>query len=243
MEWEKGEAIWKQIGRFLLQDITGGTYKPGEKLPTENEIAKRFQVNRHTVRSAIAALTEDNVLRVEQGRGTFVQETVLDYPLGNRTRFSQIVSGRHRLPDKHLVESKIEFANKQVLKRLMLSGKTKVIRLESVSEADGIALAYSVSYLPAVRFKGIEKIFTKTKSLTEALKQYGLEDYTRKNTRITAHMPDRRTSEFLRQSKNKPVLITESVDIDTNGLAIQFGITHFASERVQLFVENKNINF
>ena len=77
MEWEKGEAIWKQIERQLLRDIAQGMFKPGEKLPTEKELAARFEVNRHTVRSAIAALTEANVTRVEQGRGTFVQEAVL----------------------------------------------------------------------------------------------------------------------------------------------------------------------
>ncbi len=242
MEWEKGEAIWKQIGRHLLQDITAGIYKPGEKLPTENELAKRFGVNRHTVRSAIAALTEDNVMRVEQGRGTYVQETVLNYPLASRTRFSQIVSGRHRLPDKHLIESETETASKQVAKQLMINRDAKVIRLESVSKADGISLAYSISYLPAARFKGIEKVFAETKSLTEALRQFGLNDYTRKNTCITAQMPDRRTAELLQQSKNKPVLITESTDIDPTGKVIQFGITRFASERVQLFVENEDVN-
>ncbi|KLN59794.1 GntR family transcriptional regulator [Kiloniella spongiae] len=242
MEWEKGEAIWKQIGRHLLQDITAGVYKPGDKLPTENELAKRFGVNRHTVRSAIAALTEDNVMRVEQGRGTFVQENLMDYTLGSRTRFSQIVSGRHRLPDKTLLSSEREKATRQVAKRLMVAIDEKVIKLEAVSHADGVALAHSISYLPALRFKGIEKVFAETKSLTEAFKHFGLNDYTRKNTRITAQMPSKRTAELLQQAKNKPVLITESVDVDATGKAIQFGITHFASERVQLFVDNESVN-
>ncbi|MDV7340324.1 phosphonate metabolism transcriptional regulator PhnF [Terasakiella sp. A23] len=238
MEWEKGEAIWKQIERQLLRDIAQGMFKPGEKLPTEKELAARFEVNRHTVRSAIAALTESNVTRVEQGRGTFVQEAVLDYPLGTRTRFSQTVSGRHRLPDKLLIKASVEKASKTVAKNLEIKIATPVVRLESISVADDIPLGHSVSYLPADRFKGIEKIFEETKSLTESFKHYDIRDYTRKYTRIIAQLPTANIATLLKQAKNKPILQTESVDVDVVGQPIEYGITSFSSDRVQLLVNN-----
>jgi len=236
MEWERGETIWKQIQRQLLRDIAQGIYKPGEKLPTENELAKRFEVNRHTVRSAIAALTESNVTRVEQGRGTFVQEAILDYPLGNRTRFSQTVSGRHRMPDKKLIKTEMLKASKSIAKQLNLKTGEPIIRLESLSIADDIPLAHAVSYLPEQRFKGIEKIFSETKSLTEAFKTYQILDYTRKYTRIIAQMPSAHIASMLKQAKNKPILQTESVDVDTIGTPIEYGVTSFSSDRVQLLV-------
>ncbi len=117
MDWKKGEAIWKQIERALRDDIVRGLYKPGEKLPTENELAKRFDVNRHTLRRAISALNDANVTLVEQGRGIFVREQMLDYPLGNRPRFTQIVSSRHRLPDKILIKSETLKATPVVAKK------------------------------------------------------------------------------------------------------------------------------
>ncbi len=238
MEWEKGEAIWKQIERQLLRDIAQGMFKPGEKLPTEKELAARFEVNRHTVRSAIAALTESNVTRVEQGRGTFVQEAVLDYPLGSRTRFSQIVSGRHRLPDKVLIKTVVEKASKTIAKNLELRIATPVIRLESISVADDIPLAHSVSYLPEERFKGIEKVFEETKSLTESFKHFEIRDYTRKHTRIIAQLPAAHVATLLKQARNKPILQTESVDVDVVGKPIEYGLTSFSSDRVQLLVQN-----
>ncbi len=237
MEWQKGEAIWKQIERQLLRDIAQGMFKPGEKLPTENELAKRFEVNRHTVRSAIAALTEANVTRVEQGRGTFVQEALLDYPLGNRTRFSQIVTGRHRLPDKQLIKSEIIDAPKAIAKHLEIPIGSAVIYLESISVADDIPLAHSISYLPQNRFKGIDEIFIETKSLTESLKSYGIYDYTRKQTRIIAQIPSAKIANLLRQAKNKPILQTESIDVDVVAKPIEFGVTSFSSDRVQLLVQ------
>ncbi len=237
MEWEKGEAIWKQIERQLLRDIAQGLFKPGEKLPTEMELAARFHVNRHTVRNAIKALTDSNVTRVEQGRGTFVQEVILDYPLGSRTRFSQIVSSRHRMPDKSLIKASVEKASKTIARNLQIRPATPVIRLESLSIADGIPLAHSISYLPEERFQGIEKIFAEKKSLTESLKAYEVRDYTRKFTRIIAQMPSAKLAGLLKQAKNKPILQTESVDVDVVSKPIEYGITSFSSERTQLLVK------
>ena len=132
MDWEPGLSIWKQIEKQLLADISGGVFAPGDKMPTEMELVRRFGVNRHTVRRAMAALVDSNVVRVEQGRGAFVQEQILDYPLGSKTRFSQIVSGRHRLPDKRLVSSEVLKATATVAQFLDVKPGTRVIELFSV---------------------------------------------------------------------------------------------------------------
>ena len=51
-------------------------------------LSERFGVNRHTVRRAISTLVEQGLLRVEQGRGTFVAEDVVEFVVGERTRFT-----------------------------------------------------------------------------------------------------------------------------------------------------------
>ncbi len=237
MDWEPGLSIWKQIEKLLLSDIADGAFAPGDKMPTEMELVRRFGVNRHTVRRAMAALVDANVVRVEQGRGAFVQEQILDYPLGSKTRFSQIVSGRHRLPDKRLISSEILKANANIAQFLDVKPGTRVIELFSVSEADGIPLAVATSYLPVARFEGIVEIFTQTKSLTEAFKHFGIDDYSRKTTRISAQLPSSRVASLLKQAKNRPVISTESVDVDASGVPIEYGITAFSSDRVQLIVE------
>jgi len=141
MEWRAGEAKWRQIERVMLDEIATGNFKPGQQIPTESELADRFGVNRHTVRRAVAALAEAEALRVEQGRGTFVQESVLDYALGRRTRFSQIVTGRQKLPRKRLIDWETLRARSAVAKQLHLRKQERVVRLFSVSEADAMPVA------------------------------------------------------------------------------------------------------
>lgn len=239
MQWQSGEAKWRQIERRLSEEIAAGVFPPGEKLPTELELARRFEVNRHTVRQAIAALVDAHAIRVEQGRGTFVQENILDYTLSNRTRFSQNVSRRQKLPHKQMLEAEEVKGGSHVAAALHLKKGSKLIRLFSVSEADGVPVAASESFLPAQRFSGIVGIFSETGSLTEALRRFGIEDYQRRETKVTAQLPTTRIAALLRQPRNRPVVVTENVDVDMDGTPIEFGTTWFASDRVQLIVEGR----
>ncbi|WP_420548155.1 phosphonate metabolism transcriptional regulator PhnF [Curvivirga sp.] len=236
MEWERGSTKWKQIEEIVLSEVANGLYKPGEKLPTEFAMAERFGVNRHTIRNAISSLVEADVLYVEQGRGTFVRDTTLDYTLGKRTRFSQNISQKDKLPDKKLLHWEIIKAKKGIAKKLGVKKGDAIILLESVSIADNVPLAYSKNYLPSLRFRGIQDTFNKTKSLTDAYRYFDIDDYTRYSTKILAEMPSTFCADILKQPKTKPVLRTDGIDVDMNGTPISVNKTYFASQRVQLII-------
>ncbi|HTN11112.1 MAG TPA: GntR family transcriptional regulator [Acetobacteraceae bacterium] len=75
---EDGVALWRQIANALEAEIAAATLAPGARLPTEAQLAARFAVNRHTVRRALEEMSRNGLIRVEQGRGSFVAEDVLD---------------------------------------------------------------------------------------------------------------------------------------------------------------------
>ena len=102
-----GVSLWRQIAETLEKDIKEQVFEPGQKLPTEAELAERFAVNRHTVRRGIAFLEQEGVIRVEQGRGTFVQERMVDYRLGKRTRFTENIQAQSRIPSGELVRAMV----------------------------------------------------------------------------------------------------------------------------------------
>jgi GntR family transcriptional repressor for pyruvate dehydrogenase complex len=56
----------------ILEFVTGGEYKPGDRLPPENFFAERFHVSRVTVRESIKKLSSMGVVTVKHGQGTFV---------------------------------------------------------------------------------------------------------------------------------------------------------------------------
>ena len=63
-----------RLREILRQNIAGGNFQPGDRLPSEPELVARYKVSRSTVREAITALAQEGILYRIQGKGTFVAE-------------------------------------------------------------------------------------------------------------------------------------------------------------------------
>ncbi|MEQ8356143.1 MAG: phosphonate metabolism transcriptional regulator PhnF [Kiloniellaceae bacterium] len=232
-----GVALWRQIAESLEQDIKERVFKPGQRLPTEAELAERFSVNRHTVRRSTGYLEQEGVLRVEQGRGTFVQERVVHFKLGKRTRFSENILKQSRIPSGELVRALVLAADENVARSLRIRKGAPVVLIESINKVDGRPMSVVAHHFPARRFPDMIEVYRRARSVTKALAHYGIDDYTRKETRITARLPSGSESRLLELPRSQPVLVTESVNIDGDGRAIEFGWGRMAAERAQLVVQ------
>jgi len=232
-----GVALWRQISETLEKDIREKLFAPGQKLPTEAELAERFAVNRHTVRRGIAFLEQEGILRVEQGRGTFVQERVVDYKLGKRTRFTENIEKQSRIPSGEIVRALVLAAEASVAKSLHLRKGAPVVLIETVGKVDGRPISVVAHHFSAKRFPDMIEIYKRESSVTKALAHYGIDDYTRKETRITARLPNANESRLLELPRSQPVLVTESVNIDAEGRVIEYGWGRMAADRAQLVVQ------
>lgn len=229
-----GIAIWRQIEAALVEDIRLLHFAPGERLPNEMELADRFGVNRHTVRRALGVLERGGLVRVEQGRGTFVQEHAIDYTIGRRTRFSENLKKAGLSSSIGVLRASEMPAPAAVADALALPAGARVIQLVTVGRAEGRAIDVAQSYFAAERFSGIADTVRETASVTLALRQYGVADYTRGRSRVTARLPDDETARVLAQPKTHPVLEVESVNLDQDGIPIQYAVTRFSGDWVQL---------
>jgi len=232
-------AIWKRIEESLVRDVAAGRYKTGERLPSEGDLARRFGVNRHTVRRAVAGLVQRGLVRVEQGRGAFLVGSAIEYALGPRTRFSENLLKQGRTPDHAILEIAETFASKPVAKLLGLRVGRPVVRWRSVGSADKSPTTLALHYFPAERLRGIAAFLRERRSISAALEAAGCGDYRRLWTRITARLAERDEVDHLELTTARPVLVTESVNVDRDGTPVDFGVTSFAADRVQLLVDTK----
>ncbi|HEV2675573.1 MAG TPA: phosphonate metabolism transcriptional regulator PhnF [Aliidongia sp.] len=233
-----GVAVWRQIDRSLSADIAGGAWAPGERLPTEQALALRFQVNRHTIRRAVQAMVQRGLLRVEQGRGTFVQEGVIDYMIGRRTRFTENIARNRREAARVLLSSGEVLPPPAIAKLLKAPARQPVLVMEALSSAGGFPVSLSTGYFPLGRFPDLLAHVVETGSITQALQRCGLGDYARAMTRVIARMPTAEEARLLKQPVTRPVLLTEAVDVDGDGKPISVSLTRFASDRVQLVLDS-----
>lgn len=232
----KGLPRWRQIEQTLVQEIGAGAHRDA-RFPTEHELSRRFAVNRHTVRRALAGLVERGLLRTEQGRGSFLVEDAIAYAVGPRTRFSENLIRAGRRPSQEFLRSYEAPATADDARWLKLRPGAPLLVLETLGRADGRAISYGRHAFPLERLPGIGAALDETGSISRALGRLGRGDYRRLKTRITARAATAEEARMLRLGPDRSLLITESVNVDSAGARIEYGIARFAAERVQLVVE------
>lgn len=68
------KPMYKKIETYIIDQIRSGNWKPGSRIPSENELAEQFSVSRITVKNALTALVDKEVVYRLQGKGTFVND-------------------------------------------------------------------------------------------------------------------------------------------------------------------------
>jgi GntR family transcriptional regulator, phosphonate transport system regulatory protein len=227
---------WHQVELALQRQIESGLYQPGTRLPNEADLAARFGVHRHTARRALATLADRGVVRIRRGLGTFVETPFLSYPITERTRFTATLQDQNRAAQHDLLEARDEPADETVAAKLRLPPGTAVTALRTLGLADGVPVNIGTTWLEAARFPGLPGIYAVTRSLTAALARFGVDDYRRTTTAITAALPTDEEASLLRQPRRSPVLAVESLDVDAAGRPLSVGRVRFAGERVQLMI-------
>lgn len=233
-----GIALWRQIASALEADISGGKRQPGERLPTEAALTERFSVNRHTVRRALEELEARGIIRVEQGRGAFVAEDVLDYPLGPRTRFSETIRRQNREAAGRVLHMSEIPADAQVAAGLRIRRGRPVLRVARLGLANGRPLVFGLHHFPLPRFEMAAGSLTRQGSITVALAECGVLDYRRQSTRITARLPSPEEAKQLMQSRSRPVIVAEALNTDPAGTPVDWTLSCYAAARVQLVMES-----
>jgi GntR family transcriptional regulator, phosphonate transport system regulatory protein len=233
-----GVALWRQVADGIERGIANGTFAAGEKLPGEMEIAETYRVNRHTVRRALAALAERGLVRPERGSGTYVEAAKLAYPLRSRTRFSEIVGAGGREPRGQLIAATEEPATRELAKLLGLKTGTALIRIEALRLADRAPICVSTTWLSAERFPNAGEVFGNVGSMTRLLEHYGIRDYRRGSSRITAGIVDATDAVRLDLTLGRPILVVDATDVDVDGKPLVTKHSRFVAERVEFLVEN-----
>ena len=239
LEADKKESFWTRIAVDIAGAIGRGVYRPGQRLPSEHALAEQFGVNRHTIRRSLASLSSQGLVRVSQGSGTYVEDFAVDLMLTKRTRHQQNLAHAGLKGGLKVLGVRTERASKVQADRLKVAVRSKVLVLEVLGEAQGVPLHVSERTFPLPRFEGLDRTVIQTGSITAAFQLAGVPDYTRHDSRITAQMPEGQVAAHLRQPSNRPVLRVESVNVDTTGMPIEFALTWFAGDRVNLMVTHE----
>jgi GntR family transcriptional regulator len=160
-----GSFPYHRIFEDLQSEILDGRRAPGERLPSEHDLAQMYNTSRPTVRRAIARLKADGLVVTEQGRGAFVRPTphvrlLLSGANYRKHRglgmpgFNAQVLEQGQSPEQQLREVAVIDAPAEVAFRLDLAEGSPVVVRRRLFLVDGQPVALCDSYYPAKLVKG-----------------------------------------------------------------------------------------
>ena len=136
-----------RLAERLRRQILSGELEPGAQLATEEQLCREYAMSRGTVRQAIRLLTDEGLLRREQGRGTFVTGPGGDAPLFSLTSFDEEMRRQHRQPSTRVLAAAVTPASPDVAERLEVREGAPVIRIERLRLADGRPVVHEMREL------------------------------------------------------------------------------------------------
>lgn len=204
--------LYEEVKQALTRDLAGGEWRPGEALPSEAELARRFTVSIGTVRKAVDALVAERAVVRHQGRGTFVST---HDPRRLLFHFFHIVprAGGAVYPDTKLLAFGRERATPAEAARLGLAPGDAVWRVRNLLSLEGAPALVDDITLPRALFPDLtRRAFEERENTIYNLYQsrYGL-NVLRTTERLRAVLADAGTARLLGVKRGAPLLEIDRV--------------------------------
>ncbi|EDZ99324.1 GntR family transcriptional regulator [Paraburkholderia sp. BR13439] len=142
---------YQRLRDEMVALIAARHWRPGEAIPTEQALAKSYDVAVGTVRKAVDLLVAEGLLERFQGRGTFVRRASFDSSLFRFFRF-QTRQGERRIPESRILRREVVDAPSAVAAILQISSSARVIQMTRLRLIDGVPMLAEEIWLPYVRF-------------------------------------------------------------------------------------------
>jgi len=148
--------LYRQIKALLLKSLDQGEWKPGEVIPSEIELAARFDVSQGTVRKAIDELAAEHLLIRRQGKGTFV---ATHHEAKVRFRFLRLApdTGQALQSESRVLSCIRDKAPADVAELLALPVGDDVVNLKRLLLFQGVPTIAEDIWLPGAAFQGLSQ--------------------------------------------------------------------------------------
>lgn len=223
----------------ILKSIETKEYSVSQKLPSENELAKIFDVNRHTVRQALSLLKDKGFIYTLKGKGNFISNIKVPYSISDKSSYSSKILDLGYEPKTKLLSANIIEPNEDIAKNLNLSKKLKVIELKLLRYANDLPISVSYSYFDAFIYRDIiNHLDLEPFSLYKILnKCYPNLEITKVSTVFESLVAKNELSELLMMPSNSPILAASTLSKDQEGNYIEYGTSYFRGDTCKIKVD------
>jgi GntR family transcriptional regulator, N-acetylglucosamine utilization regulator len=229
--------LYQQLKAAILQEIQAGRWKPGDRLPTEDELIARFRVSKITVRQALRELAQMGYIRRAQGRGTFVLHPPLEEGPRELTSFTGEMRGHGRVATSRVIDQSVVPAPADIASRLDLAPGAPVFRLQRLRLADGEPMGLQTAYIPLALVPDIESLSFVDASLYEVLAaRYSLRPAAAREAHRAVPVPDD-AALLLQVPAGSPVLSAERLTTLADGRPLEYVHSIMRGDRYKVVLD------
>ena len=228
------EPLFAQVEKSLSAAITAGRFLPGERIPTEPELADMYGVSRITIRRAIDELCQHGMLVKRQGKGTFVRERKMARKIEHSASFSEACIASGMVPTAAVMKREILKSAPSEISSRPEFDHDKILYIQRSHYADGSPIMIENNYYPYSRYEFLmsEPL---DGSLFTTLAAHGIEIGDSENSYIDAIAATRGQAALLSVLVGDPLFLLYREMLDKNGHLIYVGRQHIAASRYRFF--------
>jgi len=224
--------LYQQIKDLLVRALDRGDWKPGEAIPSETELALRFQVSQGTVRKAVDELASENLLIRRQGKGTFVST---HHEARVRFRFLRLAPnlGEPQPAESQILDCRRIRSSAEIARALDLKAGDPVVAIRRLLSFAGVPTVVDDIFLPGALFKGLTADLLNGYSgpLYGFLEtEFGI-SMVRAEEKLRAVSADHGMSTLLAIPKDTPMLKVDRISFTYADRPVELRVGHYVTDR------------
>ena len=226
-----------QVFRDLKAALDANEWRPGDRMPTERELAERYGCSLITIRHALGELVREGRIERTRGRGTYVLPPRIDRDIGGTMSFAEEMRRRGLDPATRVITARIEPAGEVVAEQLGIARDAPVAHLERVRLGDGEPLLLEQARLPAERFPGLLAFDFERRSLYDVLADRYDTPIVRARETVEPVVIKRREAELLGVPTRSLALRIDGIAYAASGEAVEVARSYVRGDRTRYYLE------
>jgi GntR family transcriptional regulator len=231
---ESSVPLYLQIRQHLFEQIKKGELKPGDFIPSTEEISSRLAVSRMTARQAVKSLCSLGVAYSVQGKGTFVSGMKFAKNVRKVQSFTEEMKSLGHQPSSRVLKVEEVSAPPEIASSLSLGPGELLFHLRRLRLADSVPMGIEDAYLPLRPYPELLVSYEPQSSLYDFLwERYGLRMILANET-IEGGLSSHEESLLLRIPKRSPVFLFTRVSYIRPHQAVEYVSSTYRADRYKI---------
>jgi len=214
--------LYYQLAELIEDRIAAGDLRPGDRLPSERDLATQAGISRMTARQALTWLAERGAVEIRHGVGTFVAQPKLTSDPLHLLGFTEQMMATGGTVSSAVLAQEVMPAPPPVASALGIAPGTLVVRVMRLRSLDGTPMLLETSYFPRALAAGIEDRDLTHQSLYALLDlEFGIR-LTHAQQSVEAVAANAFEADLFGIEQGSPMLLLEGVALTNDGIAGEF---------------------